>query len=130
MSAPTVTLNDATLERLMRAFYATARQDAAIGRLFDHVQDWEAHIARITRFWSSVALMSGTYHGQPMAAHIPLDLHTAHFARWLVLFEATAREICTAPDADYLIEKARRIAQSLEFGCAAQRGELPTTAPA
>jgi len=125
MLTPSANLDDATLERLLRAFYATAREDEVIGRLFDHVQDWETHIARITTFWSSVALMSGTYHGQPMAAHIPLDLHTAHFARWLVLFEATAREICTAQDADYLMEKARRIAQSLEFGCASHRGELP-----
>ena len=125
MLTPSAALDIATLERLLRAFYATAREDEVIGRLFDKVHDWEAHIARITRFWSSVALMSGSYHGQPMAAHIPLDLHTTHFARWLALFEATARQVCTAQDADYLMEKARRIAQSLDFGCSVHRGELP-----
>lgn len=118
-------LDEATLERLVRAFYATARQDALIGPMFARVHDWETHIATITRFWSSVALMTGSYHGQPMRAHAPLDLHKPHFARWLALFEATATGICTPQGVAYLMEKAQRIAQSMEFAHAVLRGELP-----
>ena len=118
-------LDDATLERLVRAFYGAAREDAVLGPVFAQVEDWETHIATITAFWSSVALMSGRYHGQPMAAHLPLGLDPQHFDRWLALFERTAREICTPAGAEYLIERARRIAQSLEFGIAARRGVLP-----
>ncbi len=88
-------------------------------------KDWEAHIARITIFWSSVALMTGRYHGQPLAAHFQMELQPQHFGRWLALFEVTARQICTPRGADYLMEKARRIAQSLELGSAVRRGELP-----
>ena len=42
-------------------------------------------------FWSSVALMSGRYHGQPMVAHLPLPIDTPHFDRWLEIFAETAR---------------------------------------
>src|SRR5437868_354405 len=83
-------LDEAVLERLVRSFYDRARGDPVLGHLFNHVQDWEQHVATITTFWSSIALMSGRYHGQPLAAHFPLGLAPAHFQRWLHLFEETA----------------------------------------
>ena len=118
-------LDDAILERLVRAFYARARRDPEIGAKFDGVHNWEDHIGRITTFWSSVALMTGRYHGQPLPPHVKLDLHGPHFRRWLVLFEETARETCPAQAVDYLMDKARRIAASLEIGAGIARGELP-----
>jgi len=118
-------LDELALESLVRAFYDAARHDPMIGPLFDDVQDWEAHIARITTFWSSVALMTGRYHGQPMAAHLKLPLEPQHFARWLELFGQTARAMCSEAGAELLIDKARRIAQSLELGIDVQRGVLP-----
>lgn len=118
-------LDQAALERLVRAFYAMARQDPLLGPVFAHVTDWEAHIERITAFWSSVALMSGRYHGNPLRAHFPLGLTPEHFERWLVLFERTAEVECTPEGAALLTERARRIAESLRLGIAVQRGELP-----
>jgi hemoglobin len=118
-------LDEPLLERLVRSFYGAARQDPLIGHLFDSVHDWDAHIARITTFWSSVALMTGRYHGNPMAPHLKLPLEPAHFARWLALFEQTTRAICTEAGAAVLLEKARRIAQSLQLGVEARRGVLP-----
>jgi hemoglobin len=118
-------LSDAVLECVVRSFYGIAREDPILAPLFAHVADWEAHIAKITAFWSSVALMSGRYHGQPMAAHMPLPLEPAHFVRWLELFEQTVRAICTPEGAEHLMVRARRIAQSLEMGLEVQRGILP-----
>lgn len=123
-------LDEALLERLVRSFYATARQDPVIGPLFDGITDWERHVAKIHAFWSSVALKTGRYHGQPMAAHALLDLRPEHFARWLALFGQTAREVCPPAAAEYLLERAQRIASSLEHGMAVQRGELPRPAAA
>jgi hemoglobin len=118
-------LDEPLLERVVRTFYGTARRDPVIGHLFDDVQDWEAHIARITAFWSSVALMSGRYHGNPMAPHLKLPLEPPHFAHWLTLFEQTVHNLCSEAGGDLLMEKARRIARSLQLGVEAKRGVLP-----
>jgi hemoglobin len=121
----TTGLDEPLLERLVRTFYDTARRDPIIGHLFLGVEDWEAHIARITAFWSSVALMSGRYHGNPLAPHLKLPLEPPHFARWLALFERTARDLCSEAGAALLLEKARRIAQSLQLGVESKHGVLP-----
>jgi hemoglobin len=73
-------------------------------------------------FWSSVTLMTGRYHGQPMQKHLPLPVDARHFDRWLALFEATARELCPPKAADHFVDRARRIAESLELGIASGRG--------
>lgn len=110
-------LDDATLERLVRAFYAATQRDPDLAPIFTaHVRDWEAHIRRMCVFWGAVALLTGRYHGHPMDAHLPLALEPHHFARWMALFEATAHEICTPKGADYMIDRARRIADSLQRG--------------
>ena len=43
---------------------------------------------------------------------------------WLELFEATARDLCPPAAADHFIERARRIAESLELGIAGANGVL------
>jgi hemoglobin len=68
--------------------------------------------------------MSGRYHGSPMAKHMPLPVDADHFDRWLALFEATAREVCTPPAATHFVELARRIAASIELGIAGSQGVL------
>jgi hemoglobin len=75
-------------------------------------------------FWSSVALMTGNYHGQPMRLHQPLPIDAEHFDRWLALFEATACDLCPPKAAEHFIERAKRIAESLELGIAIGRGAL------
>jgi hemoglobin len=75
-------------------------------------------------FWSSVALMTGRYHGQPMRTHLPLPVDGRHFDRWLALFDAAARELCPSRAAEHFIERARRIAESLELGIAGVHGVL------
>ncbi len=118
-------IDEAMIERLVRAFYSRARLDPLIGPVFDSkVQDWEGHIARMCDFWSSVVLMSGRYHGQPMAVHLPLPIDTPHFDRWLEIFADTAAEICPGPAAARFVDRAHRIADSLELGIAAQKGEI------
>jgi len=118
-------IDDAMIDRLVRTFYDRARQDALLGPIFDgHVGDWEKHFARMSDFWSSVALTSGRYHGQPMAAHVPLPTDTPHFDRWLELFAAAAHDVCSPAAAALFIERARRIADSLELGIAAQKREV------
>ena len=117
-------IDEAMIERLVREFYGRARRDALIGPIFEtHVPDWEDHIARICDFWSSVVLMTGRYHGQPMAVHLPLPVGGPQFARWLEIFTETANELCPPAAAALFIERAQRIAESLRLGIAAHKGE-------
>ena len=115
-------LDEAMLDRLVRAFYDRIRDDEALGPIFaDHITDWEPHLARMTAFWSSVALMTGRYHGRPLEKHLPLAIDDGHFARWLELFDKTARRICPPEGADHLVERAHRIARSIRIAVAAAR---------
>ncbi|TXL76777.1 group III truncated hemoglobin [Vineibacter terrae] len=118
-------IDEAMIDQLVRRFYDRVRQDALLGPVFAaRIADWEPHLQKMCAFWSSVALMSGRYHGQPMQAHLPLPVDAQHFDRWLALFEATANEICPPQAAAHFIERARRIAESLELGIACGRGVL------
>jgi len=119
-------ITEAMIERLVRGFYAKVRSDPALAPIFDaRIQNWEPHLQQICAFWSSVTLMSGRYHGTPMVKHMPLPVDACHFDRWLELFEAAAGELCPPQAAAYFVERARRIAASLELGVANANGVMP-----
>jgi hemoglobin len=116
-------ITEAMIERLVHAFYDKVRADEVLAPVFEaRIQDWAPHLARMCAFWSSVALMSGRYHGQPMAKHLPLPIDARHFDRWLALFEESARDLCPPEAAEHFVMLARRIAESLELGVASAHG--------
>lgn len=118
-------VNETMIDGLVRRFYAMVRNDALLGPIFNEkIADWEPHLERMTRFWSSVILMSGAYHGRPMEKHLPLPIDAAHFDRWIHLFDAAADEICPPEAAALFKDRARRIALSLELGRAAHCGVM------
>jgi hemoglobin len=118
-------ITEAMIERLVRGFYAKVRADAVLAPVFEsRIKDWEPHLAQMCAFWSSVALMTGRYHGTPMVKHMPLPVDAEHFDRWLELFEATSRELCPPTAAAHFVERARRIAASLELGIANGQGVM------
>ena len=109
--------DEAAIARLVHAFYARARADWLLGPVFETaVDDWSEHLDTLVRFWCSVLLRAGSYRGNPMAAHRPLDVGDAHFARWLALWDATARDVLTPIQARHVFETAQRIARSLRIG--------------
>src|SRR3546814_3747930 len=60
-------IDEAMIEDLVHRFYARVREDALLGPVFEErVADWGSHLQRMCSFWSSVALMTGRYHGRPM----------------------------------------------------------------
>ncbi len=118
-------IDEAMIARLVQAFYGKVRQDALLGPVFDErIADWEPHLRRMGAFWSSVVLLSGRYHGQPMEKHLPLPVDSRHFDRWLALFEETAHDVCPPAAAAHFLERARRIAESLELGIAGRNDML------
>lgn len=118
-------IDEDMIESLVRSFYARIRDDDLLGPIFEsRIRDWEPHLQRMCAFWSSVVLSSGLYHGQPMRMHLPLPVEARHFDRWLDLFEQTARDLFSERIAVEFMERARRIATSLELGIASSHGVL------
>lgn len=119
-TAPTEALDDTALASLVDSFYARVRADDELGAMFNAAiadADWPAHLSRMAQFWSSVMLGSGRYHGNPMAAHLKHRdaINPAMFARWLTLWEENARANLSPEDAEAILIKARRIAESLQL---------------
>ena len=116
-------LDDAILIRLVHGFYDRIRTDPLLGPIFAaRVDDWEPHLEKMVDFWSSVALMTGRYHGAPMPKHLPLPIEAEHFARWLDLFRQTAYEVCPPEGAALVIDRATRIAASIQMNVMDARG--------
>lgn len=109
------------IEDLVATFYGRIRQDPELGPIFAAVigADWTPHLKTMCNFWSSVMLTSGRYKGRPIPAHIKIDqIQPQHFARWLELFTATARELFNPVLAGAFIDRANRIAESFKLAFA------------
>lgn len=118
-------IDEAMIERLVRRFYEKIRADELLEPIFaSRIDTWEPHLQRMFAFWSSVTLMTGRYSGNPMQKHIALPIDADHFDRWLEIFAETAAEICPPAAARLFVEKASRIAQSLELGIAQRHCQL------
>ena len=125
-------VTEAMIQELVHVFYGRVRGDPALGPIFNRViRDWDRHLDRLCDFWSSVTLMTGRFKGAPMAVHIQLpDIRPTHFARWLHLFRQTAEEVCPPAAAALFVARSEIIAESLQLGIAAHRGEFRPVNPA
>ncbi|HWK37977.1 MAG TPA: group III truncated hemoglobin [Hyphomicrobium sp.] len=119
-------VDEKIIHDLVHGFYARVRTDAVLGPIFDAaIDDWPLHLEKMCAFWSSVTLMSGRYKGRPMAAHAKIPgISRAHFERWLELFSEATKEICTLPAAWLFVDRAERIAESLQLGIALHRSAM------
>ena len=123
-------LDEGLLRVLVHRFYDRIRADVVLGPIFAaRITDWAPHLDRMVAFWSSVALMTGRYHGRPVPAHANLPVDSRHFRLWLALFRTTAEEVCPPAGAAHVIERAERIAQSLHIAVCDAR-IAPGDAPA
>jgi len=103
----TTPITEQGIALLVDSFYAKVRVDPEIGPVFnDAVQNWDAHLALLKDFWSTVLLTTGRYKGNPLLAHFRLPIEERYFARWLTLFSETANEVLTAPHAEVVAQKA------------------------
>ena len=128
-------VDEAGLAAVVACFYGKVRADARLAPVFeDAIEDWPAHVEKLSAFWSSVMLTSGRYKGNPMAAHLRLGprVNPALFARWLELWGEAAAETMAPEVAAVLRAKAARIAASLQHALAFYAGAetLPQAAPA
>jgi len=111
------TLSIHDIEILVDRFYDRVQLDPVLGPIFNPaVHDWTEHKRTLVSFWSSVALRSGSYRGNPMAAHRPHPIHAGHFDHWLALWRETAESVLPAEHAERFCEYATRIGRSLRYG--------------
>lgn len=122
-----VGVDEDLIRQVVHGFYARARVDPLIGPVFARVADaeWAAHLARLCDFWSSVLLATRRFEGRPMQTHAAIpELAPGHFVRWLELFRETVRDVCPPDAAALFVARAEMIAESLQLGLAASRGEI------
>jgi hemoglobin len=111
-------LSDDSIRQLVDSFYAKVRADSELGPIFERAipGDWGPHLATMHDFWSSIMLTSGRYKGNPVAIHLRVEgIEPQLFARWLVLFDETCRELFDDDVAAAFRVKAERIAESLKL---------------
>lgn len=113
-------IDERDIVRLVDVFYDRVRQHPDLGPVFEAQigDNWQPHLNKMYDFWSSVLNGSGRYGGRPMPVHMNLKQHlsAALFKNWLRLFAQTAAETLTASEADHVMEKAYRIANSFYMG--------------
>jgi len=117
MTALHTQITEAGLAALVRTFYGRVREDPMLGPVFNAaVDDWEAHFARLTDFWSSVMLTTGRYKGNPFSQHLKHPLTPPMFDRWLAIWAETVGELFASGPAAELRARAERIGDSLRQG--------------
>ena len=118
---------EAMIRGLVHGFYDRIRADDVLGPIFSaEIEDWDPHLAKMCDFWSSMLLMTRRYDGRPVPAHVKIpNLDRPHFERWLNLFRQTASELCPPEAAALFIDRAERVAQSLQLSIDFSRGILP-----
>ncbi len=123
-------ITEADIRVLVDRFYAKARRDPVIGPVFDRaVDDWDAHLATLADFWSSVMLTSRRYKGNPMAAHLKHPIEAPFFDRWLRMWRETASEVFDPGVAAQFSAKAERIAESLKLALFYRPGDISARPP-
>lgn len=104
-------LTDRHIREVVDEFYRRVQRDELLGPVFErHVHDWNVHLARLTDFWSSALLHTGRFSGRPVESHRIIEgLSGGDFDRWLQLFEATVRDVCTKEHAEAFLIRAQRM---------------------
>lgn len=127
---PAPVLTEADIAVLVDRFYEKVRRDPDLGAVFNPaVHDWDQHKTTLVSFWSSVALRTGRYRGNPMAMHRPHPISRAHFDRWLALWRETAFEVLDAVHAEEFCRYADSIARSLRYGLGLDQQRRPLGLP-
>lgn len=105
--------------RLVDHFYGKIRSDSDLGPIFDEIAkvNWETHLPKMYDFWDTVMFRSGTFRGNPLAAHAGLVPHIEmsmdRFNHWLDLFRNSVGELFEGENADHIVRCAEDMANVL-----------------
>jgi hemoglobin len=116
-------LNLDSITALVHGFYADVRADPLLGPVFTQAigAHWDAHLARMVDFWSTVALGSKRYRGNVAARHLALEgITPAHFAAWVRLWAEHTDARFPPAIAQQLQQTAHGVARNLFRVCLGQ----------
>jgi hemoglobin len=105
---------------LVSSFYDKVKQDDILGPFFlPIIQDWDAHIERLTSFWETSLFMTKKlehkYYGNPLEVHVKVDaennhkISEHHFGIWLNLWFQTINELFEGDVAENAKRRARKM---------------------
>lgn len=96
------------LEQLIDIFYGKVLQDPLLMPFFDGL-DFEKHKPDMVAFWNFVLLGEAGYKTNVTEKHMHMDLHQAHFDRWLALFHETVDELFSGEKAEMAKQRAFQV---------------------
>lgn len=117
-----IDVTEAQISQVVARFYTRVRAHPVLGPIFNgtigtQADIWDAHEAKITRFWRNALLREPVYSGNPMLAHAGISaIKPEHFAIWLGLFDQVLMEILPANTALMWSHIAHRIGRGLSLG--------------
>lgn len=105
---------------LVSTFYSKVRKNNKIGHFFNEsIQDWPAHLEKLTDFWETNLFMVAKFRGNPVRAHKDVDqkynhsVEQKHFGEWLNMWFATIDEMFEGERANIAKNRARNMAHNL-----------------
>lgn len=112
-------LERSSIHTLVHQFYDEVRADPVLGPVFnDAIGDrWDAHLARMVEFWSTVMLGTHNFQGNVFGTHMALSgVEPEHFRIWLGMFFATTDRLFAPAVAHEFQLVGKRISASLQYG--------------
>jgi len=110
----------ADIALLVNTFYGKVRAHAALGPIFNGViEDWPAHLDKLTDFWETNLLFVKAYNGNPLRPHLDVDkqfdnsIEQAHFDSWLQLWFETLDELFIGNNCDIAKTRAQVMAHTI-----------------
>lgn len=104
------------IKQLVHTFYDKVRADERLSVIFNEVikDNWDSHLQTMCDFWSTLLLYSGRYRNDPMSKHKVLPVDSAHFGKWIELFQETIDELFSGETADAAKKRAANIARVMQ----------------
>ena len=109
------------IDKVVRSFYELLLADEIMRPIFVDIArlDLEKHFPHLIDFWHSILFYTGAYRKNVMEIHIDLNkkvtLKPEHYRLWTMYFEQAVRDSFYGPRSDLAVERARSIAQLMEF---------------
>ena len=105
---------------LVSSFYTKVRSNQKIGYFFNKtIEDWPAHLEKLTDFWETNLFLVSKFRGNPMKAHKEVDakfdhsVEQKHFGEWLNMWYETIDELFEGDRANIAKNRARNMAHNL-----------------